>query len=507
MSCQETEARLTDLLDRRLAPSDEIRLHDHLESCAPCRERVAVWEAVTPAMRRLAPPPLPPLAIRRMEVEIERALVATAAEPSGRWPWRRGGRWRSPLALAVGTGAAAAAAVVVVATLAAIRSRHAGPAGVGGAFANVERIAGEASVLGPDRRALGSGMPLAAGSELAVAAGATLALALDGQASLTVDGPARLALLGDPGHVLLRLDAGTLLADVAHRRAGQTFVVALGATRVEVRGTRFRVGYDGGGGGAGAGDGVGRRPWVAVLEGRVAVASPGQPERLVSAGERYQLEAAPSAAAPAPPEEAGPEAGEEAPERCSASSKAVAAACGRLAGRARVAMRGRRYGRALSLVDEGLSLPTAASGCPQADIAALRAAACIDDLRYLRAEALRLDGRLEQAVATYRSLDRSSAPAAMRQNALYAAGQIEQRRGRARAALDSFERALAVAPRGALREEAMLGAMEAAAAAGDAAATGAAARRYLGSFPDGRGAAAARRLSGDPGGQRPAIRP
>src|SRR5581483_3171933 len=50
---------------------------------------------------------------------------------------------------------------------------------------------------------------------------------------------------------------------------------------------------------------------------------------------------------------------------------------------------------------------------------------------------------------------------------------------------------LAAAPAGALREEALLGAMESAAAGGDGASAAALARRYLEAFPGGLGAATA----------------
>ncbi len=125
------------------------------------------------------------------------------------------------------------------------------------------------------------------------------------------------------------------------------------------------------------------------------------------------------------------------------------------------------------------------------------ARACEDELRYLHAEALNQAGRLDDAVAAYHALDRKGAPSAMRQNALYAAAQIEKRAGHVAAASADFERALAVAPRGALHEEALVGAMESARAAGDAPRARALAARYLEEFPRGLAAPAARRLAGD----------
>jgi outer membrane protein assembly factor BamD (BamD/ComL family) len=100
-------------------------------------------------------------------------------------------------------------------------------------------------------------------------------------------------------------------------------------------------------------------------------------------------------------------------------------------------------------------------------------------------------------VAAYRALDRRAAPPAMRQNALYAAAQIQRRQGRLTAATADFERALAAAPRGALHEDALVGAMESARAGGDGARARALAARYLEEFPRGLAAATARMLAGD----------
>jgi tetratricopeptide (TPR) repeat protein len=123
------------------------------------------------------------------------------------------------------------------------------------------------------------------------------------------------------------------------------------------------------------------------------------------------------------------------------------------------------------------------------------ASSCHDELRYLRAEALREDGRFDAAVAAYKALDHRGAPAAMRQNAFYAAAQLEQRLGRPTAARADFERALAAAPAGALREEALLGALDSATAAGEAGRASELARRYLEAFPAGLGATRARALA------------
>jgi TolA-binding protein len=124
-------------------------------------------------------------------------------------------------------------------------------------------------------------------------------------------------------------------------------------------------------------------------------------------------------------------------------------------------------------------------------------APCEDELRYLNAETLNQAGRLDDAAAAFRALDRRGAPGAMRQNALFAAAQIERRQGRMAAAAAGFERALAAAPRGALYEDALVGAMESARAAGEGARARALAARYLQEFPRGLAAPSARRIAGD----------
>jgi tetratricopeptide (TPR) repeat protein len=122
--------------------------------------------------------------------------------------------------------------------------------------------------------------------------------------------------------------------------------------------------------------------------------------------------------------------------------------------------------------------------------------ACEDELRYLRAEAFRQEGALDEAVAAYHQLARRVAPAAMRQNALYAAAQIEQRQGQKVQAHRDYERALGAAPEGALREEALAGSMESAAALGEAPRARQLARRYLETYPGGLRVGTARRLAG-----------
>jgi hypothetical protein len=205
---------------------------------------------------------------------------------------------------------------------------------------------------------------------------------------------------------------------------------------------------------------------------------------MVSAGDTAS--SIPTAApAPPPPALAPAPAPATDPDGCAATARA----CQGGARAARDSMRAGKYDRALRLVagaehDAGPGF----AACGEA------AVACAGELGYLRAEALRGSGRMGEAIAAYKALDRRGAPAATRQNALYAAAQLETRRRRPVEARADYERALAAAPRGALHAEALLGAMESAAAAGDAAGARALARRYLAELPDGLGAATARRL-------------
>lgn len=441
MTCRDVQDAFVELHDGRLDAASELRVHAHLETCAHCRDHAAHWKALLPAMRALAPPPPTPLRARRMELEIERQLAAPvlpSARPRPRWPW-----YGVPFAVA------ATAALVLwllprkqEPTVVAAAPPPAAPAPA--AFAvltSAERPAGES---------------LAAGSRVVLPSGRSATLKLATLASLTVVGPVELTLGGDDEHVTLALAAGRLEAQVAHRRTGQTFVVAFPQGRVEVRGTRFVV----------MAKPIGS--WVRVDEGRVAVFGHDGGEWSVGAGETHEF-AAPRHVCSSPP-----------------------IACAPLTRAARVAIRGGAYDRAAALIDPALQ--------PRPNC---RPLVCRNELGYLRAEALRESGHLDEAVAAYKRLDRRDAPSVTRQNALYAAAQLERRLGKLAAARSDFDRALAAAPGGALREEAMLGAMEAADRGGDHVDAVAAARRYLDAFPKGIGAAQARRLLAGERGDAP----
>jgi ferric-dicitrate binding protein FerR (iron transport regulator) len=458
MRCFATEAELVSMLDGRLDAAHELAVHAHLESCADCRRRAAIWGRLAPVMRRLAPEPPGPLRARRMEVEIERQLAQLPA------PRRAPGPAVAWAGLAV---AAAAAGIVLVARLRGGEARL--PETTSRLTAQVTSIAGAART---GAGALRAGAAIAADQPIDVEAGgvATLALA---DASVTIEGPARLTVAGDVGHVALGLDRGTLTASVAHRAPGATFAVTTHEARVEIRGTRFIV------------EASAVRSTVAVQEGRVAVFAGDGSERSVAAGERVALEGTRFVdERPAPAVEAPPSV-EAAPRPCEPSGPS----CEVTARQARASMRAGDAARALRLVESAMA---ARLDCSDASAGT---SSCHDELRYLRAEALRQDGRFDAAVTAYKALDHRAAPAAMRQNAFYAAAQLEQRLGRLTAARADFERALAAAPAGALREEALMGAMDSAAAAGETGHAAELAARYLEDFPAGLGAARARALT------------
>jgi len=473
LRCSEVEARLVDAIDGRLDSADSVRFHAHLEGCAACRERAGLWRRLVPEMREAVAPAPGAMATRRMQIELERRLGAERGAPAAvtrRW------RWVPALALA-----AAAAAVALW-----FRAGPTPPVG----YAALGDVRGAVSV-GDRAAARASGARVPIGAPIALGAGAALTLVLDGGAILVVDGPGRLTLEGSGRAVAVRLSAGTLHAEVTHRQADQTFAVLTRDLRVEVRGTKFGV----------EATPAGSR--VDVSEGQVAVLFADGRQTLVSAGEGA------STLRPEPPrEQPPPEAQPPAPppsgdERSSATGRAavqgttaarcaeVARSCQTTAGAVRATMRGGGSSRALrQIADARRELRAAGPRCEES------ASACEDELGYLHAEVLNQAGRLDDAVAAYRALDRRGAPAAMRQNALYASGQIERRQGRPAAAAADFERALAAAPRGALREDALVGAMESAQAAGQGARARGLAGRYLREYPRGLAAPAAERLTG-----------
>ncbi len=468
MNCTEVEARLVDVVDGRLDPVASVRLHAHIEGCADCRTRAAFWRAAVPKMRGLAPDAPNAMSVRRMQVEIDRLVAAEASAPatlpSRRWP-----RLFVPAALTL-AGAAAVLLVMrapskpLVPSPAATATERTDKDG----YATLTRVMGTLTING---RAQATAARLPVDREIVLASATEAELSLDRGSTLRIEGPARLRLGGTARAVEVRLDAGTLDASVAHRLAGETFSVATSDLHVEVRGTKFVV----------VATATGSS--VRVREGRVAVRFADGSERPVAAGESTSWPMpAPTAALPIP----GTAAAETRP-----TCGAVVRACEEAGRAARRSMRSGDAARALRLIAAGSHEARDPDGTCASSLSA-----CEDELRYLRAEAFRQEGSLDEAVAAYHQLDRHGAPAAMRQNALYAAAQIEERQGRKAQAHSDYERALGAAPEGALREEALFGSMESAAALGDRARARQLARRYLETFPSGLRVATARRLAG-----------
>lgn len=448
--CAEVEGLLVEWLDGKLPAETELRLRAHAEGCASCGQSLARWQRALPAVRELAPNPPTPLALRRMELAIERELQATPVTgAAGRGLPRF--RWAAL--------AAAAACALLLVGHRLLRGHSTAPA-----YGRLDTATGQV-LLG--------GSPAAAGAELS--SGSTLALTTPGESAFDLGrdirarlgGPGRLTLLGDSAVVRVHLESGELGLALGPRRPGEAFTVETRDGRVEVRGTRFSVGF------------AGQGSWVRVDEGRVAAFRVGDAAAYpVAAGQTFWL-------APESPPAVFPSGPDEPAETAAAdlAGSPPAPDCVTATARARRAMRAGQPGRALHLLDEH-----------EGTAGARGSRRCRDEIGYLRAEALRASGRLREAIAAYLRLDRRGAEPAMRQNALFAAGELEERAGRHQAAYRRFEGALAVAPTGGLREEAMARAMQAAWAAREEKTAQDAAQRYLGAYPRGASAARARQI-------------
>jgi ferric-dicitrate binding protein FerR (iron transport regulator) len=443
-ACQQTQALLFEKADGRIDPTVRSNLDAHLAICPHCQQVYAMWSGALPRLRGLPTPELSAVSLRRMENEVLRQLPGTAAPRARRTLW---------LALAAG--------FLLLAGVGALALRTP----TSPAFARIQTMWGHVTLSGA---AMTPGADMGPGAVLEIAAAGEASFLVGRAAEVRLFGPGEVAFDGTAGSPRLRLSSGRLAVHIAHRRAGESFTVATAHGRVEVRGTRFVVGYEAQG------------SYVHVDEGEVLAFRTGTAAPfVVKAGETFSFTVTSPEPAPAPTE--APPA-EVAPRVCPKSS------CSEAGARARKAMRRGNPGRAIEVVDEALG--QAADCAP--------GSRCLDELGYLRAEALRQAGRLEAAVSAYRSLDRPGATRAMRQNALYAAAQLERRLGRAADARRSFEHAYAAHPGGALAEEALAALLEMLEPGSQDA--HAAAERYLGRYPQGMAAGRARRiLSGAPG--------
>lgn len=442
-ACEKTQALLFESADGRTAPPVQAEVQAHLEVCPHCKQVFANWANATPRLRALPIDELSALTMRRMENEILRQVESP--------PVRRS---RRPLLLALAAG------LVVAVGIGALTLRSPTPQ----PLARIETLWGRVTLSGA---ALSPGATMAEGGTLEITDQGEAAFVVGRQAGVRLQGPGRVALAGNSRHPRLRLDNGRLRVEISHRQSGESFVVATSHGRIEVRGTRFVVGTSAQG------------SYVHVDEGEVAAYRDGVAKPFsVKAGETFQL-----VPVTAPPPAEAPSASPE-PRPCPPSG------CGEAAGQARKAMRIGTPARALDLVDVALEESRRCPAEPR----------CVDELGYLRAEALRQAGRTEAAVTAYRSLNRPGATRAMRQNALYAAGLLERSLGRDAEARQSFQQALVANPDGALAEEALTGLLDLA-RPGSADARKAA-QSYLDRYPRGLAAARARRILSEAPGSR-----
>lgn len=438
-ACKRTQALLFESADGRTAPAVQAELDAHLEVCPHCKQVFARWTGSLPRLRGLPIDEPSALAVRRMENEVLRQVERAPIHRSRRPLW---------LALAAG--------VLVMAGLGALSLRSRAPQ----PLARIETLWGRVTLSGA---AMSPGAAIAAGGMLEIADQGEASFVVGREAQVRLQGPGRLGLVGTSRQPRLRLDSGRLRVEIAHRQADETFVVATAQGHIEVRGTRFVIGY------------AAHGSYVHVEEGEVAAFRAGVAHPFaVRTGETFEFSPAPQA--PSLPE--APAATPE-PRRCQPTN------CSWAAGQARKAMRGDNPLRAVELVDDVLDK---SGGC----VPEVR---CLDELGYLRAEALSRAGKTEAAIGAYRALNRPGATRAMRQNALYAAGLLERKLGRIPEARQSFEHALAANPEGGLTEEALAALLDLAPPA--SLESRAAAERYLARYPHGMAAARARRILSD----------
>jgi ferric-dicitrate binding protein FerR (iron transport regulator) len=436
-ACKKTQSLLFEKADGRLSTDARAEMESHLALCPHCRQTFAAWTSALPRLRSLDAEEISAVSLRRMESEILREVQGSARPHSHR---------------VLVSALAAGLVLAVVAGLLALRPSTPEP------FARIETLWGKVTLSGV---AMSKGAAMGPGGVLEIASAGEADFLVGRGAEARLMGPGRIAFDGTATAPRLRLDSGRVLVHVAHRRPDESFHVTTAHGRVEVKGTRFVVGYDAQG------------SYVHVDEGEVLAYRQGEPKPwTVVAGSTFSLKAEePPAPGPLPAVEPVP-----VPRACPKST------CADESVRARKAMRAGNPLRAVGIVDE--SLGELESCAPTSR--------CLDELGYLRAEALRQAGRLDGAVIAFKSLNRAGATKAMRQNALYAAAQLERKLGRNEDARQSLERAYAACPDGALSEEALAGLLDLRESAGVDART--AAERYLARFPQGISAARARRI-------------
>jgi ferric-dicitrate binding protein FerR (iron transport regulator) len=438
-ACTKTQALLFESADGRVAATVRAELETHLTICPHCKQAFAAWTSALPSLRGLPLDEPSAVELRRMENEVLRQMQGRAAPPARRRLWLA---LAACLALAAGAGALFLRAPVPQ------------------PFARIQSMWGQVSLSGV---AIDQGADVKPGVVVDLASEGEAAFIVGRAAEVRLFGPGRVAFAGTAQSPRLRLEHGRLAVQIEHRQPGESFVVATPHGHVDVRGTRFVVGS------------TTQGSYVHVDEGEVAAFRVGVAVPFpVKAGDTFSFKVE-----SAPEPEAAPI---EAPKAASELHPCVKSECAEAVARARKAMRAGNAGRAVELADDAL-------GRSRDCALGLR---CLDELGYLRAEALRQGGRLDAAVTAYQSLNRPGATRAMRQNALYAAAQIERKLGHVADARQGFEHAYAANPDGALAEEALAALIEL--GQPTSAEARAAAERYLAHYPQGMAAARARRI-------------
>jgi ferric-dicitrate binding protein FerR (iron transport regulator) len=436
-ACKKTQALLFERADGRLDPAAFAETEAHLSLCPHCKQAFVAWGQALPRLRNLTPDEPSAVRLRRMENEILHQLHERPA-PRARFTLR--------LALAAGVLLAAGIGAVLM------RSTGSPP------FARIQTFWGRVTLSGV---AMTEGASMNPGGVLEIVAEGEASFQVGRAADVRLQGPGRVAFTGTMQGPRLHLDSGRIVVTVGRRQADETFMVSTAHGRVEVHGTRFVVGY------------AVQGSYVHVEEGEVAAfVQDASAPSAVKAGDTFWLKPeVPAELPPAPMVEPPPE-----------SAHCPPSTCGDEGARARKAMRAGKPVRAIEVVDTALGKATDCVLAPH----------CLDELGYLRAEALQQAGRLDAAVTAYKALNRAGATRAMRQNALYAAAQLERRLGRAEDARGSLDRAYAAYPDGALAEEALAALLELLDATRADART--VAERYLARYPQGIAAARARRM-------------
>ena len=378
LRCADVEARFVDAFDGRLDPAESVRFHAHIEGCAACRERAALWRALVPAAARRR--------AARARGDGDPAHAGRDRAPAARRADRRvprrgaggpGGRRRS------GWSAAAAAVVIW------LRVGRPAPAPLGRLRRGRERAR-----RGTRRAIRRRGRPRAFRSARRSRSRPAPPSSWRWTAAPTL----QRRRPGAPGaggqrarDVAVRLDRGaSCSAEVAHRQAGRD--LRGHHERPARRGPRHEV--------------LGHRGRRRLARRRQRRAGRGSASRtadslLVSAGGSVRLgrPARAAARAAAPPSRADA-------RRRAVVRRARARSCQTTA-RGGPRQHARRRARARAPADRGRAARAARR---RRDLRGERGA-CEDELRYLHAEALNQAGRLDDAVAAYRALDRRGAPA------------------------------------------------------------------------------------------------